>query len=157
MLLALVAIIATAPALAGGRIGAPLPRLQLPNVNGDLVALRDTTAQMTVVNFWASWCAPCRDEIPALLAVSRRWGRHVRVVGIAVDSGKPAAIAAFAEKHGIEYPVLVADTGWVRQHFDLTGIPVTLIVDRHGIIQARLTGPQSTQRLIWIIRRFLRR
>ncbi|HET6725704.1 MAG TPA: TlpA disulfide reductase family protein [Gammaproteobacteria bacterium] len=154
----LIGLIAALQAGAAVHVGAPLPALKLPDTDGKLVPLRSDAARVTVINFWASWCGPCLQEIPDLIRVNERLGRRgVRVVGIAVDSGKPEQIAAFARAHGIDYPVLVADTGWVRQHFGLTGVPVTLIVDSRGIIQARLSGPQTAERLIYVIRRFLAR
>lgn len=158
MLVGLLGLLAAVQAGAAAHVGAPLPPLELPNVNGQLVPLRSDTARLTIINFWASWCTPCLHEIPDLVSVYDRWRRHgVRVVGIAVDSGTPEEIARFASEHGIDYAVLVADTGWVRQHFGLTGIPVTLIVDGRGIIQARLPGPQTGERLTYIISRYLRR
>lgn len=158
MLLGLIGLTAVLQAGAAVHVGAPLPPLTLPDTGGTLVPLRDDNARVTVINFWASWCGPCLQELPELITVHDRWRRRgVRVVGIAVDSGKPEHIAAFARAHGIDYPVLVADTGWVRQHFGLTGVPVTLIVDSRGIIQARLSGPQTAERLIHVIRRYLTR
>ncbi|HET7371095.1 MAG TPA: TlpA disulfide reductase family protein [Gammaproteobacteria bacterium] len=154
----LLGLLATVQAGAAAHVGAPLPSLKLPNVTGELVPLRDESARVSVINFWASWCTPCLQEIPELSAVHERWQRRgVRVVGIAVDSGTPAEIAEFARQHDIDYPVLVADTAWARQHFGLNGIPVTLIVDNHGIIRVRLPGPQTAERLIDVIRRTLRR
>ncbi|HET8551776.1 MAG TPA: TlpA disulfide reductase family protein [Gammaproteobacteria bacterium] len=157
-LLGLLGLLAAAPALAGAHVGAPLPALELPDVSGQLVPLRSDRARLTVINFWASWCKPCRREIAALDTVNERWHRYgVRVVGVAVDSGTPAQLADFIRAHGVGYTVLVADTGWARQHFGLTGVPVTLIVDRRGIIRARLPGPQTAERLTYVINRYLRR
>ncbi|HET7570426.1 MAG TPA: TlpA disulfide reductase family protein [Gammaproteobacteria bacterium] len=156
-LLGLLGLLAAAPVLAAAHVGAPLPALELPDVAGQLVPLRSEGARLTVINFWASWCKPCREEIAALETVNQRWRRFgVRIVGVAVDSGTPKQLADFIARHGIAYTVLVADTGWVRQHFGLTGVPVTLIVDRHGIIRARLPGPQTAERLTYVINRYLR-
>ncbi|HET6654729.1 MAG TPA: TlpA disulfide reductase family protein [Gammaproteobacteria bacterium] len=158
VLVGFLGLLATAQAVAAAHVGAPLPPLKLPDTSGEMVPLRDDGARVTVINFWASWCGPCLDEIPDLVTVYERWGRRgVRVIGIAVDSGTPEEIAEFTRRHDIPYPVLVADTGWARQHFGLTGVPVTLIVDERGIIRARLPGPQSADRLIYVISLQLRR
>lgn len=133
-----------APAVAGGLVGMPLPALKLPDTGGHLVPLRSAPGKITVINFWGSWCGPCEEELPALVRANARWRRRdVRLIGIAIDSGKPAEIARFARRHNINYTVLVTDTGWVRQHFHLNGIPVTLVVDGNGIIRELLTGPQT--------------
>ncbi|HET7675116.1 MAG TPA: TlpA disulfide reductase family protein [Gammaproteobacteria bacterium] len=135
---------AAAPAAAAGLVGAPLPALKLPDTDGHLVALRSAPGTVTVINFWASWCGPCEEEIAALVHVNQRWRhRGVRLIGIAIDSGKPAEVAKFAYGHNIDYTVLVTDTGWVRQHFHLNGIPITLVVDGNGIVREYLTGPQT--------------
>lgn len=158
MLVGLLGLLAAAPVLAAAHVGAPLPALSLPNVAGQLVPLRSDHARLTVINFWASWCKPCREEIADLMTVNERWrGRGVRVVGVAIDSGTPKELAAFIRKYGVDYTVLIADTGWARQHFGLTGVPVTLIIDDRGIIRARLPGPQSAERLIYVINRYLPR
>lgn len=69
------------------------------------------------------------------------------MVGIAVSSGSPAVIRRFAERHGADYLLLRTSRDWTRRHFDLFGMPLTLIVDADGRIRERLVGPQTEERL----------
>jgi cytochrome c biogenesis protein CcmG/thiol:disulfide interchange protein DsbE len=129
---------------SGEAVGQLLPALSLPDLAGKTRPLRARPDEVTVLNFWATWCVPCLKELPELVALDHRWAeRGVRVVGIAIDSGDPADIRAFAEGHGMDYTLLVADQQWAREHFGVFGLPVTLVVDRQGRIRRRMIGPQT--------------
>lgn len=131
-------------ALPGMAEDRPLPALSLPDLAGSSRSLRARADEVTVINFWATWCVPCLRELPELEALHQRWTEQgVRVVGIAIDSGDPADIRAFANEHDMEYALLVADQQWARKHFGAFGLPVTLVVDRAGRIRRRMIGPQT--------------
>ncbi|MDZ7780799.1 MAG: TlpA disulfide reductase family protein [Gemmatimonadota bacterium] len=122
----------------------PLAGLTLPDLDGVERPLRTRADEITVVNFWATWCLPCLDELPELVALDRRWAEdRVRVVGVAVESGAAADIRAFADEQGMEYTLLTADQRWGRKHFGVFGLPVTLVVDRSGEVRHTLIGPQT--------------
>ncbi|MBI4539396.1 MAG: TlpA family protein disulfide reductase [Gemmatimonadetes bacterium] len=121
-----------------------LPDERLSDLNGRPTPLRSSDDQVTVLNFWATWCVPCLQEIPEFVRLHReRSGHSVEVVGVAVDSGDPADIRAFAAEHDMTYTIVTANQRWVRRHFEVFGLPVTLIVDREGRIRRRLIGPQT--------------
>jgi thiol-disulfide isomerase/thioredoxin len=112
-----------------------LTHVELPDLAGQRTTLEQWRGSVLVVNFWASWCPPCREEIPGLIGIQRRFGANgVQVVGIAVDSVDKARQAA--SEMGISYPVLVAEV----QVIDVTrrlgnragGLPYTVILDREG-------------------------
>lgn len=131
----------------------PLPELVLPDLQGEPQPLRAGDHEVTVINFWATWCVPCLKEIPELVALAHEHRDDgVRVVGIAVDSGDPADVAAFAVGHGVDYRVLLADYAWARRHFGVFGLPVTLIVDRGGTVRRRLVGPHTGAEFAAVIR-----
>jgi len=96
-----------------------------------------------VVNFWATWCGPCVQEVPEWSEAQRRWGdQGLQVVGIALDEREP--VQAFVERMGIRYPVLVAGTSGfdLSQRFgnDVLSIPFTVVLDRAGQIRYRHLG-----------------
>lgn len=123
--------------------GRVLPRLELPDLSGKFVPLA-RPGELTVINFWATWCPPCLEEIPELVRLHKRWReRGVRLIGVAVDSGEPADVGKFARAHDIGYPVLMAGRDWVRAHFGIIGIPVTLVIDQDRKVRVRLVGPQT--------------
>lgn len=132
------------PAPPGQSEAVPLPHLALPDLQGRLRPLRAGANDVTVINFWATWCVPCLKEIPELVALGHEHGSDgVRVVGIALDSGDPEDVAAFALGHGMDYRVLLARYAWAQRHFGVFGLPVTLIVDRSGTVRRRLIGPHT--------------
>lgn len=141
------------PALPGQSEELRLPDLKLPDLQGRLRPLRTGADEVTVINFWATWCVPCLKEIPELVALAHEHGSDgVRVVGIALDSGDPEDVAAFAVGHGMDYRVLLARYAWAQRHFGVFGLPVTLIVDRGGTVRRRLVGPHTLAQFAAAIR-----
>lgn len=109
-------------------------------------SLAQWEGRILVVNFWATWCAPCRREIPDFAELSRGYaGRGVQFVGLGIDSAQN--IARFASEHDVPYPLLVAGTGALPIMEGLgnsaQALPFTLIVDRGGRIRERKLGPMD--------------
>lgn len=130
--------------------------LRLPDLAGLSQPLRRQPKEVTIVNFWATWCIPCLKELPELVKIAHEWqGRGVNVVGIAVGSGDPADIRIFADRHGMDYRLLVATQGWTAEHFGVFGIPVTIVADRSGRIRQRLIGPQTAATVVAAVRPYL--
>jgi thiol-disulfide isomerase/thioredoxin len=126
----------------------PLPPLRLPDLNNVLQPLHAPEDDVTVVNFWASWCSPCLAEIPQLVAFHGRWqSKRVRVVGVAVASGNAADIRRFAAEHHMDYDLLAMDEDAARRYLGrlrlLASLPITLVVDHHGVIRRRFYGPHT--------------
>ena len=120
------------PAAAGV---ATLMRAELPDLAGKPLTLAAWDGKVRVVNFWATWCAPCRQEIPGLVAIQREHAANgVQVVGIAVDQADK--VREYAKEIGINYPVLVAGmegVNLVRAAGNRTGaLPFTVVLDRAG-------------------------
>lgn len=118
------------------------PDFTLQTVDGETVSLDDYAGQKVVLNFWATWCGPCRAEIPFF----SHFARHhpdVVVLGIAVD-GTPAQLKAAGRKMGIDYPILVGDRATISAYGAST-LPTTVIVDEEGDVSTVhvgvMTGP----------------
>src|ERR687895_2580474 len=122
--------------------GEPAPELELPRLSGDgKGSLEDYRGQVVVLNFWASWCEPCRDESPLL----QRWHerlekRDATVLGVdAFDEIGRAR--AFVDRYGLTYPMLRDGAGDTRERFGILGFPETFVIDRRGRIAAFARGP----------------
>lgn len=125
------------------------PVVPFATLDGDTVSLADHEGEVVLLNFWGTWCPPCRREVPDLVEVQERLeGRGATVVGLAVESGPPAEIRAFMEEFGINYPVWIGRTGTVTEEYRVIGFPTTLLIDREGKVQKRYMGPQSAEKLL---------
>jgi thiol-disulfide isomerase/thioredoxin len=126
---------------AGGRA---LLGVSLPDIDGQEQALAQWKGKVLVVNFWATWCVPCREEMPEFVKLQREFGdRGVQFVGIAIDDA--AKVKQFANELGLNYPALIGGYGAVELSKSLGNgigaLPYTLIVDRSGSITRKQLGP----------------
>jgi thiol-disulfide isomerase/thioredoxin len=132
--------------------------MSFPDLSGQPATIAGWRGKVVVVNFWASWCAPCREEIPGLLSLQRKYaGNGLQVVGIAVDSVDNSKSAAAAL--GIAYPVLIGGLGSIeltRQLGNKAGaLPYTVILDRDGRLVATHLGLISEAKLEQLLRPLL--
>jgi thiol-disulfide isomerase/thioredoxin len=116
------------------------PALDAPALDGGArVTLAQHAGRPVVLNFWASWCAPCQKETPELVAFAKSHP-GVDVVGIAVTD-KPSDSRSFAAKKGVTYPIGVDRDGGTAADFGVTGLPVTVLVDPQGRVADTIFGP----------------
>lgn len=122
---------------------ADLHAASFPDLSGTRQPMERWRGKVLVSNFWATWCAPCREEMPLLQETRRKYGpKGVEVVGIGIDQA--AKIRQFAAEFGISYPLLVAESGGIDLMRKLGNgegaLPFTVITDRHGAITYRRLG-----------------
>ncbi len=129
---------ASAVPISGRRLAAPL--LGEPLVGG-VADLRLGRGRVVLVNFWASWCDPCRREAPELARYAAE-PAHARLVGVAVNDGRASALG-FIRTAGWRYPNLLDADGGLMAPYGILGLPSTIVVDGEGRIAARLLGPQT--------------
>lgn len=128
-------------------VGRPAPDFALPRFDGGAVRLADLRGQVLVVNFWASWCVPCREEAGELEAVWRRYrDAGVVLVGINIqDRDVPAR--AFLRQTRPSYPNVIDATGQTSIAYGIYGVPETFVIDRTGRIRVRQVGAVTAERL----------
>lgn len=124
-------------------IGAPAPAYRTVSLDGDSVSLADQRGKVVLFNIWATWCHPCRDEIPELRELHAAYqARGLELVGVSVDAnGSDEAIRAFMKDFAMEYPIWRDPDERVSTQFLVLGVPATFLIDREGILRWRKTGP----------------
>jgi thiol-disulfide isomerase/thioredoxin len=133
-------IAAAALALSGPQIGVPAPDFHLTTVTGAPVALADYRGKTLVVNVWATWCPPCREETPDVLAVAKREAAGGNVVFLGVDTTETAPVVrAFVADKGVPYAEAIGDDAFSRA-FDVNGYPTTFVISPDGVLRARFVG-----------------
>jgi len=119
----------------------PAPAFSLLDLEGNRVELAQFKGQVLVIDFWATWCPPCREAIPELIAMKKKYGpRGFDIVGISMDENPARVVPPFIEHYGINYPVVMADAQVPSDFGGIFGLPTTFIVDRNGNIAQRYIG-----------------
>lgn len=125
--------------------GAMAPNFLLEELKGGEVRLSDLRGQAVVINFWATWCAPCRKEMPQFVQAYEKYKSHgLVIVAVNLQEGKSIA-REFADDFGMDFPVVVDRDGEVGDLYRLLGLPTTYFVDREGIVRSVFTGPFETE------------
>jgi peroxiredoxin len=127
--------------VAGASAQQKAPDLSLTDIDGKTIKLADLRGKVVLLNFWATWCTPCRTEIPDLVKWQREYQRDaLRVIGITYPPQKMNEVRRFARELKINYPVAIG-TKEIKQEFTASEtLPVTVIIDREGIIRGIVEG-----------------
>ncbi len=129
-----------AAALGTNRAGAPAPDLRLRTLRGDTLSLAGLRGKVVLVNFWATWCPPCRAEMPGFQHVyETRQGRGLVILGISTDDDGPVPVSGFVVARGITYPIAMSNLS-IEHTFGITALPTTFLIDRAGHIRYQVRG-----------------
>ena len=147
-----------APPVAGEGASGAFVDFSLPDLSGRTRRLEEWRGQPLVLNFWATWCPPCREEIPLLIDAQKRYTpAGVRVVGVALDQPEP--VNDYARRFGINYPVLIADDNTLdvmTRYGNVSGaLPYTVLIDAEGRVRSVKLGAFQRKELEELIDRLL--
>ncbi len=121
------------------KVGEPAPGFQLLDPGGQMIRLEDFRGRPVLINFWATWCVPCRRETPDLVALQAEWGDTAQILG--VNYSEPADVAQeFAANYSVNYPTPLDSYGEVTGSYKLRGLPETFFLDEQGIIRDHRIG-----------------
>jgi thiol-disulfide isomerase/thioredoxin len=123
------------------------PAWELKDPDGKLVKSSDFEGKVVILDFWATWCPPCKAEIPGFIELQKQYGeKGLVVVGVSLDEQGPAVVKSFITQFGMNYPVVMGDAKIVQDFGGIRAIPTTFIIDRSGKIVARHIGfaPKET-------------
>lgn len=144
---------ATAPPAASSNEVRPLAGFRAPTVlardvvTQEPVVLSSLKGQLVLLNFWATWCGPCRVEMPALEQFHKEMGGKVRVVALGADSVEgPDKLIKFAQELGLSFTIAY-DAGEAVEKYRVVGIPTTFFIDQDGVIRFKHQGPATLEQM----------
>lgn len=119
----------------------PSPAWELKDLDGKSVKSSDFAGKVVILDFWATWCGPCRMEIPGFIELQKQYAdKGLVVIGVSLDQDGASAVKPFIEKMGINYPIALGDEAVVSAFGGIEGIPTTFIIDRAGNIVRKHVG-----------------
>jgi peroxiredoxin len=129
------------PSENAGEIGTAAPEFALPAIDGRTVRLSDFKGKVVIVDFWATWCPPCRAEVPDFVRLQAKYrGQGLAVVGLSLDQGGAKDVRPFADEYNVNYAMLLASDEIARLYGGVVGIPTTFVLDRNGRIVKKFIG-----------------
>jgi cytochrome c biogenesis protein CcmG/thiol:disulfide interchange protein DsbE len=118
----------------------PAIAAHLTDVQGQPIALETLRNRIVLLNFWATWCGPCREEIPALAALQAHYRNELVIIGLSIDERPADEVRAFAKQLGVNYPVVIASDELQRAFGGISSVPSTFVVNHDGRIVQRHVG-----------------
>lgn len=135
-----------------------IENLTLFNVKGKQSGIDCSFRTALIINFWATWCAPCRAEIPQLNEIYHEYKtRGIDIVGISLDSIRPQKINSYVKSLKIEYPIFIGRADEVQKKMDVVGIPATIIVDGKGKIYRKLVGYHTKDEIVSVLEELIKK
>jgi len=132
-------------------VGHPAPDFTLTSLSGETFTLSSLRGTPVVLNFWATWCPPCRAELPELQAASERLAGQVAIIGVN-QAEAPAAVEAFVRGLGLTFPMPLDVSADVSRLYTVRSLPTTFFIDRQGIIRRIQIGPVTEATLAQILK-----
>jgi thiol-disulfide isomerase/thioredoxin len=122
------------------------PAWKLKDVNGKSVSFEQFKGKVVVIDFWATWCGPCRMEIPGYVELQKKYAKDgLVVIGVSIDEGGPKDVKSFIEKYGVDYRIVMGNEAVAKAFGGVEIIPTTFIIDRSGKIRDRKVGAEPTE------------
>jgi peroxiredoxin len=123
-------------------VGHPAPDFALPTLAGETVRLSDFKGKPVLINFWATWCGPCRSEFPDFQKAAVDNADELVIIGINnTTTDQKEQIPAFLEEFGVTFPIVLDETGETAKAYNILGLPTSIFIDRDGNVNEIFTGP----------------
>jgi cytochrome c biogenesis protein CcmG/thiol:disulfide interchange protein DsbE len=118
----------------------PAPAFVAKGMDGKTVSIAGARGKVVLLNFWATWCGPCRMEVPDLVALQTKYGERLQVIGLVVDDEDEAAVRAFAKRYAINYPIAMATSEMRFRFGGVPALPTSFIIDPQGRVVQKHIG-----------------
>ncbi len=130
----------------GLEIGKEAPDFEMQQLNGAKVKLSDLRGKKVILNFWATWCPPCKKEIPEMQKFNEKHGKDIAILAVNYtisEKGKAQGVQQFATEQGVTFPILLDTDSSVSNMYKVITIPTSYFIDSKGIIQQKFIGPMT--------------
>lgn len=125
-------------------VGREAPDFALPKLGGEVVRLSDYRGKVVFLNIWATWCSPCREEMPSMQKLYQEMkGEEFEILAVSIDALGAKSVAPFVSELKLTFPVLLDAQGSIQRLYNTTGIPETFIIDKKGIVAAKIVGARD--------------
>jgi thiol-disulfide isomerase/thioredoxin len=119
---------------------APAPPFLLNDLDGNAISTAAYRGKVVIVNFWATWCPPCRDEIPEMIALANRYKDRLQIIGVSMDDAPPAEVRQFARAEKMNYPIVMTSPQLEDEYGGVAALPTSFIVDTNGRVVQKHMG-----------------
>ena len=122
-------------------VGKPAPEFTLPDLEGNQIELSSMKGKVLILDFWATWCPPCKEEVPHLVSLQSKYrDQGLQIVGLSLDKEGASKVKPFADEHDVNYTMLIANDETAKSYGGVSMIPTTFLVDRNGVVVKRFIG-----------------
>ena len=126
------------------QVGLPAPNFTFSDLSGHKVSLFDQRGKVVLVNIWATWCPPCRQEMPSMQKLYDRFkGENFEILAVSIDSTGREAVGPFMRKMNLTFPALLDPSENIRPLYGITGVPESFIIDKEGVLVEKIVGPMD--------------
>ncbi|HUJ33170.1 MAG TPA: TlpA disulfide reductase family protein [Candidatus Acidoferrum sp.] len=121
----------------------PAPPFLVADLNGNIISTADFHGKVVLLNFWATWCPPCREEIPEMIDLATRYKDRLQVIGVSMDDGPEDEVRDFAKQIGMNYPVVMWSREMVREYGGVPALPTSFVISPEGRVVQKHVGLYS--------------
>ncbi len=133
------------------REGEVAPDFTLPSLKGQWVSLKDYRGKIVFINFWATWCPPCREEMPSMESLYQKLkGHNFVMLGISIDVKGEEVVRPYVKELGLNFTILLDTKNEISRLYGITGVPETFIIDQNGAIIMKIIGPRNWMEKQWL-------
>jgi thiol-disulfide isomerase/thioredoxin len=118
----------------------PMPPFLVNDLDGQMVSTAQLHGKVVIVNFWATWCPPCQEEIPEMMELQKQFQGKLQIIGVSMDDGPAEAVKEFADKIGMNYPIVMGSDGLSDEYGGIPALPTSFVVDPEGRVVQKHVG-----------------
>ncbi len=123
----------------------PAPPFLLTDLDGQPISTAAYHGKVVLINFWATWCPPCREEIPEMIALANKYGDKLQIIGVSMDDDPPETVRAFARAHNMNYPIVMGSDKLSEEYGGVDALPTTFVLDMNGRVVQKHMGLYSPE------------